>query len=90
MSTKTFDFYPTPGVLTGRTAIITGSNIGLGYEAAIHLGRLEPVRLILAVRDLAKGDRAAGEIAQKSGLARDRVEVWQLDLAETERWARLP
>ena len=85
MSTQTFDFHPTPALLTGRTVIITGANIGLGYETAIHLGRLEPERLILAVRDVAKGERAAAEIADKAGLAPGKVEVWQLDLAETDR-----
>lgn len=82
---QTFNFRPTPALLTGRTVIITGANTGLGYETAILLAKLEPARLIIAVRDAAKGDKAAGEIAEKSGLARDQVEVWELDLTYTDR-----
>lgn len=62
---------------SGRTAVITGANTGLGYETAIALaGRRAHV--VLAVRDLDKGKAAADLIARRSPGA--EVTVQQLDL----------
>jgi retinol dehydrogenase 12 len=44
--------------LTGQTVVVTGSNIGLGLEAAKHFARMNPANLILAVRSKPKGDAA--------------------------------
>ena len=45
----------------GRTAIVTGGNTGLGFETARMLGERGAV-VVLAVRDVEKGLRAAGRI----------------------------
>lgn len=71
--------YPTTK-FTGQTIIVTGSNTGLGLEAARHFVRLDASHVILAVRSLAKGRAAAHSIresTQRSGV----VDVWELDLA---------
>ncbi|MEV8117247.1 oxidoreductase [Streptomyces xiamenensis] len=60
--------------LTGRTAIITGSNSGIGRATARSLAE-QGVRVILAVRDLDKGRAAA---ARMDG----PTEVRRLDLAD--------
>jgi NADPH:quinone reductase-like Zn-dependent oxidoreductase len=54
---------PNPNVdLTGQTVVVTGSNTGLGLEAAKQFARLNPAHLVLAVRNLTKGEEAlAGE-----------------------------
>ena len=44
--------------LSGKTVIVLGSNIGLGFEAAKHFARMNPERLILAVRSEEKGKAA--------------------------------
>ncbi|KAJ7181049.1 hypothetical protein C8R46DRAFT_867603, partial [Mycena filopes] len=44
--------------LTGQTFLVTGSNTGLALTSAIHLARMNPAHLILAVRDLDKGEKA--------------------------------
>ncbi|KAJ7030695.1 hypothetical protein C8F04DRAFT_1112788 [Mycena alexandri] len=67
--------------LTGRTVVVTGSNTGLGLSTAIHFARMNPVRLILAVRDLKKGIAAKEEIISETGFA-GRLEVWELDMAD--------
>jgi NAD(P)-dependent dehydrogenase (short-subunit alcohol dehydrogenase family) len=58
----------------GRTAIVTGANSGIGLVAARELARAG-ARVVLAVRDVAKGDRAAAAIGGDT-------EVRRLDLAD--------
>ncbi|KAJ7464509.1 hypothetical protein FB451DRAFT_1263697 [Mycena latifolia] len=67
--------------LTGRTFLVTGSNTGLGLAAAIHLARLKPALLILGVRDLAKGAKAAEEIIAQTQFA-GTLDVWELDMSK--------
>ncbi|WP_372869333.1 oxidoreductase [Planomicrobium okeanokoites] len=65
--------------MTGKTAIITGANSGLGLETAkIFAGR--GARVVLAVRDIEKGNTAAQYITEESSCA--IVEIMQLDLAD--------
>jgi len=46
----------------GRVAIVTGANTGLGFETARMLAE-RGAAVVLAVRDVAKGDQAAARIA---------------------------
>lgn len=71
--------YPTQSC-EGKTIIITGANIGLGYEAAKHFVRLGASKVILAVRSVAKGEEAKKRI-EKDEHSSGVVEVWDLDLA---------
>ncbi|KAF2095837.1 NAD(P)-binding protein [Rhizodiscina lignyota] len=72
--------WPAPNTsLSGKTAIVTGSNTGLGYEAARQLLGLNLSRMILAVRSLDKGEAAASQLRQLYPKA--SVEVWQLDMS---------
>jgi len=77
---------------SSQTVIVTGSNSGLGLEAARLLVRLNAAKVILAVRTPSKGERARTDIAaseSKTGgkgntadaIAR-RIEVWQLDISD--------
>ncbi|WP_422742434.1 SDR family NAD(P)-dependent oxidoreductase [Mycobacterium sp. WMMD1722] len=62
---------------TGRTAVITGANTGLGYETARALVA-HGARVVLAVRNLDKGKAAADLIARRYPGA--DVAVQELDL----------
>ena len=59
--------------LEGRTFVVTGSNSGLGLITARELGR-HGARVVLAVRNTEKGDKAAANIRN--------AEVHKLDLAD--------
>ncbi|KAL8773747.1 MAG: hypothetical protein Q9209_001515 [Squamulea sp. 1 TL-2023] len=65
---------------TNQTVIVTGANIGLGFEAARHYVRLGAAKVILAVRNVDKGE-AARKSLEESEKRLGVVEVWQLDLS---------
>jgi NAD(P)-dependent dehydrogenase (short-subunit alcohol dehydrogenase family) len=62
----------------GRTAIVTGANSGLGEVTARELARVG-AHVILAVRNIEKGEAAAGRM---TGFKTGQVEVRQLDLQD--------
>ncbi|KAI9706662.1 MAG: hypothetical protein M1836_003671 [Candelina mexicana] len=62
-----------------QTIIVTGSNVGLGLEAARHFVRLNAKKVILAVRNLDKGNAAKQSIEETTG-RKNVVDVWHLDL----------
>jgi NAD(P)-dependent dehydrogenase (short-subunit alcohol dehydrogenase family) len=61
----------------GRTAIVTGASSGLGEVTARELARVG-AHVVLAVRDMRKGEAAAQQMAGATGI----VEVRQLDLQD--------
>lgn len=65
---------------TGQTIIVTGSNVGLGLEAARWFVKLDAKKVILAVRTIAKGEEAKDSI-ERSENRKGVVEVWPLDLS---------
>jgi NAD(P)-dependent dehydrogenase (short-subunit alcohol dehydrogenase family) len=69
---------------SGQTVIVTGSNTGLGLEAARHLVRLNAARVILAVRTVSKGEAAAEKILQTTSAKQNNIEVWQLDISKPD------
>lgn len=63
---------------TGRVAVVTGANAGLGLETAAVLAE-RGARVVVAVRDLGKGETAVGEITRRTPNA--DVALQQLDLS---------
>lgn len=75
--------WPSPDEnLTGKTAIVTGGNTGLGYEAASQLLDLKLSHLILGCRSLERGEAASAKLRLQRPEA--KVEVWLLDMASYE------
>ncbi|MEY9856453.1 NAD(P)-dependent dehydrogenase (short-subunit alcohol dehydrogenase family) [Catenulispora sp. GAS73] len=68
--------------LTGKTAIVTGANSGIGLATARALAGAG-ARVVFAVRAVDKGRAAAASVSGRSGLP-GRTEVRVLDLADLE------
>lgn len=64
--------------LAGKTALVTGSNIGLGLECCRYFLELRPSRLIMAVRSLEKGEAAARGL--RAEFPDTEIDVWELDM----------
>lgn len=68
--------------LSGKTALVTGSNCGVGLETSRQLLDLGVSKLILAVRNEEKGKAAAADLAAaRESLPPDTIEVWKVDLS---------
>ena len=69
--------------LTGRRAVVTGANSGLGLHTAFELAR-HGADVIMAVRDQAKGEQAHNRIstALRSNAGSGQVSLAALDLAD--------
>ncbi|MCJ1419965.1 hypothetical protein MMC32_006321 [Xylographa parallela] len=81
MHSQMFVTMPVPTQsFSGQTVIVTGSNAGLGKEAANHIVRLGAEKVILAVRTISKGEAAKEYIEAKTG-RKGVIEVWSLDLS---------
>jgi NAD(P)-dependent dehydrogenase (short-subunit alcohol dehydrogenase family) len=66
--------------LRGQTAVITGSNGGIGFEACRQLLQLSLSRLIMAVRSQSSGTAAAEKL--RADFPGADIQVWLLDMAE--------
>uniref|UniRef100_A0A8C2YPD8 Retinol dehydrogenase 14 n=1 Tax=Chinchilla lanigera TaxID=34839 RepID=A0A8C2YPD8_CHILA len=71
-----------PGLMRGKTVLITGANSGLGRATAAELLRLG-ARVIMGCRDRARAEEAAGQLRRELGgpEEEDALVVKELDLA---------
>ncbi|KAI1760097.1 NAD(P)-binding protein [Hypoxylon sp. FL1150] len=80
--------YPPGTSLSGQTAIVTGSNSGLGFESARQLLQLGLSQLIMAVRSQARGDSAADRLRKEFPSA--TISVWLLDMESYDSITAFP
>jgi NAD(P)-dependent dehydrogenase (short-subunit alcohol dehydrogenase family) len=81
LKSQFFATLPKPTVdCSGKTIIVTGSNTGLGKEAARHFVNLGASTVILAVRSTEKGEAAKKDIESTTG-KKNVVQVWSLDMS---------
>lgn len=64
---------------SGRIIIVTGATSGIGKEAAYKFAALGASQVIIAARDLKKGESTKAELARRLGRD-DQLEVWELDM----------
>lgn len=65
----------------GKTVLVTGSNTGLGFQAALKFAALGASKLILGVRTISKGEAAKNQIVEATGCEPEVIEVLQLDMS---------
>src|SRR5580704_14712762 len=86
-----------PMSMQGKVVVVTGSNVGIGFETAVGVAALGATT-VLACRNAAKAEAAAKEVTQRTW--NDDVHVVTLDLADLasvktaaddvlSRWKRL-
>lgn len=66
---------------SGKTVLVTGSNTGLGYQAALKIAALDVSKLVLAVRSMAKGAEAKKKIVASTNCNEDTITIMQLDMS---------
>ncbi len=64
---------------SGRVAVVTGANSGLGLCTARELARAG-AQVVMACRDMSRGDQAAADV--RSAVPDAQAEVMRLDLAD--------
>ncbi|CAI6339513.1 unnamed protein product [Periconia digitata] len=69
---------PSNVTLNEQTAIVTGSNVGIGLECCKQLLHLHLSHLIMAVRSIEKGETAAAGL--RRSFPQVKIEVWALDM----------
>ena len=83
--------------LSGKTVVVIGANIGLGFEAAKHFAKMNPDRVILGCRSKERGEAAATSETNtllsyhsvshytykelKTETGYESAELWLIDLA---------
>ncbi len=63
-----------------KTAVVTGSNKGIGYQIADKIGKTEGFQCVIACRDKARGS-AAEKMLVENGC---RAKFFQLDISNKE------
>ncbi len=72
----------------GKTALVTGANSGIGYQAALELAR-HGAHVLLGVRTRAKGEQALEQLRVESpGASAEVVELDMASLASVRRFAQ--
>lgn len=69
---------PAHAELSGKTVLVTGANVGLGFESVRNFLRLLPSMVVMGVRSVEKGEHAAATLRREFQDA--RIEVWELDM----------
>jgi retinol dehydrogenase-12 len=83
--TQLFATIPEPKAsFTDKTVIITGGNIGLGYESAQKVLFLGATKVILGCRSTQRGEAAKETLIASTKCHPDTIEVWPVDLSVYE------
>ncbi|KAF8180838.1 short-chain dehydrogenase [Pholiota molesta] len=73
------------GNLEGKTVIVTGSNIGLGFQACKHFARMNAGKVILACRDKGRGEAALSKFKKETGYENAYLRLLDLAIFDSVR-----
>ena len=74
--------------LKGKTIVITGANVGLGYISALEMAKLKPERIIMACRSEQRANDAIRDIQKKvPGAPLEWIPLDLNDLASVKQFA---
>jgi len=78
-----YNFNPKTSIpdLSGKVIVVTGGNVGLGFQSVLQLAPHNPHRIYLTVRSKAKYDLAIAEIRKHISTADSMIRFIELDLA---------
>ncbi|KAM6506789.1 hypothetical protein FALCPG4_018616 [Fusarium falciforme] len=66
--------------LSGQVILVTGGNVGLGYETIRQLSKHNPARIYLGARSQQKAEKAISDLRQENPKA-NPIEFLEIDLA---------
>jgi NAD(P)-dependent dehydrogenase (short-subunit alcohol dehydrogenase family) len=70
---------PKDATFEGRTILVTGANVGLGFEAALKFLNQGVSSLIIGSRSLERGQRAKEDLERRTGRT-GVIQIWHLDM----------
>lgn len=73
---------PTDLDFSGHAILITGSNTGIGKEAAIKVARQNAAHVIIAVRTVSKGEAVVPLVRAAATDPKCKIEVWELEMED--------
>lgn len=65
----------------GKTILITGANVGLGFETFVKFAALGASRIILGMRSLERGATAKAEVCRRTGYDPNNIAMYVLDMS---------
>lgn len=69
--------------LSGKYALVTGSNVGIGYETAKSLAR-HGCNVLFANRNMEATQKAMEDIVKETNVSEDNMKAIHLDLASLQ------
>jgi NAD(P)-dependent dehydrogenase (short-subunit alcohol dehydrogenase family) len=75
----------------GKTILITGANVGLGFESAVKFATLKAECLIFGVRSLERGEAAKTQLCERTSYDAENVKLYEIDqcsFASVEKFAK--
>ncbi|KAG2135459.1 short-chain dehydrogenase [Suillus clintonianus] len=68
--------------ISDKSILVVGANVGLGFEASVHLAQLRPKHLLVTARDATKCQQTIADVQQRASI--DTIDARPLELGSFE------
>ncbi|KAG1752839.1 hypothetical protein EDB19DRAFT_1903226 [Suillus lakei] len=68
--------------ISDKSILVVGANVGLGFEASVHLAKLQPKHLLVTARDVPKCQQTIADIQQRASIS--TIDARPLELGSFE------